>query len=139
LVKFDRAKLFYVIPHGAEITKFRKSTRKYRITPGTRFAEIRSDSDSTRSDSMTAWQEEMIDSIDHRGCGIRAASYPIGPQSWLPEACVSLDTEMGTRKLWIRSFAHCFGAEQLTFPNKLDADSWALGAARKIIDRAFER
>jgi hypothetical protein len=87
---------------------------------------------------MKIWRENLIDSINHRGCDIRAASYSIGPRSWLPEACVSLATEFGLRKLWIRSFAHCFGAEQLTFPSKGDADSWALGAARKIIDRAFE-
>ncbi len=75
----------------------------------------------------------------HRGCGIRAASYPVGPQSWLPEACVWMETENGLRKLWVRSFAHCFDADKLIFPNKLDADSWALGAARAIIDRALEQ
>lgn len=79
-----------------------------------------------------------VQSINHRGCGIRAASYAVGPQSWLPEACVWLDTESGLRRLWVHSFAHCFNAEKLTFPNKLDADSWALGAARTIIDRAKE-
>jgi hypothetical protein len=82
--------------------------------------------------------EELINSVNHRGCGIRAASYAVGPESWLPEACVSLQMETGTHKLWLRSFAHCFDAEKLTFRNKLDADSWALGAARTIIDRALE-
>ena len=86
---------------------------------------------------MNSWEEKILNSINHPGCGIRAASYPVGPQSWLPEACVSLATEFGWRRLWVHSFAHCFGAEKLTFPSKLDADSWALGAARKIIDRAF--
>jgi len=87
---------------------------------------------------MTA-EEVILHSIKHRGCGIRAASYPVGPQSWLPEACVWLQTEKGSHRLWVRSFAHCFDAEKLTFPNKLDADSWALGAAQTIIDRALEQ
>jgi hypothetical protein len=88
---------------------------------------------------MNSWREKVTDSIKHRGCGIRAASYPVGPQSWLPEASVWLETEFGLRRIWVRSFAHCFDADKLTFPSKLDADSWALGAARTIIDRAFEQ
>ena len=77
--------------------------------------------------------------LEHRGCGIRAASYEIRPQSWLPEACVWLETEFGHRKIWVHSFAHCFAAEDLTFPNRVDADSWALVAAQAIIDRALEQ
>jgi len=88
---------------------------------------------------MHSGEELLFDSIQHRGCGIRAASYPVGPQSWLPEACMWLETEIGLRRLWVHSFAHCFDAEKLTFPNKLDADSWALNAARTIIDRALEQ
>jgi hypothetical protein len=38
----------------------------------------------------------------------------------------------------VRSFAHCLAAEQLTFSNRLDADGWALVAAKTIIDRALE-
>jgi hypothetical protein len=83
--------------------------------------------------------EELVHSINHRGCGIRTASYPVGPETWLPEACVWLQTEAGLRRVWVHSFAHCFDAEKLTFPNKLDADGWALGAARTIIDRALEQ
>ena len=79
----------------------------------------------------------VIDSIQHRGCGIRAASYAVGPKSWLPEACVWLQTDSGSHRLWVHSFAHCFDAEKLTFPNKVDADGWALVAARTIIDRAL--
>lgn len=88
---------------------------------------------------MNSVEEMLIHSITHRGCGIRAASYAVGPQSWLPEACVWLETETGLRRLWVHSFAHCFDADKLTFPSKLDADSWALGAARTIIDRALEQ
>ena len=88
---------------------------------------------------MNSAEEVRIESIKHRGCGIRAASYAVGPQSWLPEACVWLQTETGMRRLWVHSFAHCFDADKLTFPSKLDADSWALGAARTIIDRALEQ
>jgi hypothetical protein len=81
----------------------------------------------------------ISDTLEHRGCGIKAASYEVSPASWLPEACVWLHTGSGQRKLWVRSFAHCFAAEQLTFPNRLDADSWALVAAKTIIDRALEQ
>src|SRR5215475_14558318 len=80
-----------------------------------------------------------LNAIEHRGCGIRAESYEIEPQSWLPEACVWLQNEAGFLRLWVRSFAHCFDAEKLTFGNKQDADSWATLAAQKIIDRALEQ
>ena len=76
--------------------------------------------------------------LEYRGCGIRAASYELRAHSWLPEACVWLHTKDGNRKMWVHSFAHCFAAEELTFHNKLDADHWALEAAKSIIDRAFE-
>jgi len=88
---------------------------------------------------MNSTEKVDLRSLKHRGCGIRAASYSVGPQSWLPEASVWLETESGLRRLWVHSFAHCFDAEQLTFPNKVDADSWALGAARTIIDRELEQ
>jgi hypothetical protein len=83
--------------------------------------------------------QDSSHSIQHRGCGVRAASYSVGPKAWLPEACVWLETEAGSRRIWVHSFAHCFDAEKLTFPNKLDADGWALVAARTIIDRALEQ
>ena len=88
---------------------------------------------------MNLLEEVVVHPIKHRGCGIRAASYAVGPQSWLPEACVWLQTETGSHRLWVHSFAHCFDADKLTFPSKLDADSWALGAAQTIIDRALEQ
>jgi hypothetical protein len=88
---------------------------------------------------MDLAEHSIPDSLQHRGCGIRAASFPVGPQSWLPEACVWLQTETGLHRLWVRSFAHCFDAEKLTFPNKFDADNWALRAAQAIIDRALEQ
>ena len=78
----------------------------------------------------------IIRAKEHRGCGIRAASYRVGPQTWIPEACVSLQTDNGARRLWVRSFAHCFMSEKVTFPNKIEADNWAFTAARAIIDKA---
>jgi hypothetical protein len=84
-------------------------------------------------------EELVIKSMKHRDCGIRMASYEVAPQAWLPEACVWLQTESGLRRLWIHSFAHCFDAEKLTFTNKLEADTWALGAARAIVDRALDK
>ena len=83
--------------------------------------------------------QELSHSVDHRGCGIRAASYSVGPETWLPEACVWLRTDSGLRRIWVHSFAHCFDAEKLTFPNKVDADGWELVAGKIIIDRALEQ
>ena len=77
--------------------------------------------------------------MKHRGCGIRAASYEVAPQAWLPEACVWLQTESGLRRLWMHSFAHCFDAEKLTFTNRFEADNWAVVAARAIVDRALDK
>ena len=86
------------------------------------------------------FDETLIsNTLEHRGCGIRAASYEVAPTRWLPEACMWVQTETGSRKIWVHSFAHCFAAEQLTFSNKLDADNWALEAAKSIIDRASEK
>jgi hypothetical protein len=88
--------------------------------------------------SMDFDPDLISQTLEHRGCGIIAASYELRPQSWLPEACVWLHTEDGHRKIWVHSFAHCFGAEELTFGNKLEADHWALEAAKSIVDRALE-
>ena len=74
---------------------------------------------------------------EHRGCGIRAASYKVGPLTWIPEACVRLETDDGARRLWVHSFAHCFASENVTFANKIEADIWAFNAARAIIDKAL--
>jgi hypothetical protein len=76
-------------------------------------------------------------SREHRGCDIRAASFKVGPRSWVPEACVHMPTDGGAMKLWVRSFAHCFAAENVTFTNKIEADNWAFSAARAIIDKAL--
>lgn len=87
---------------------------------------------------MNSTEELILDSMKHRGCGIRAASYEVAPQAWLPEACVWLQTESGLRRLWMHSFAHCFDAEKLTFTNRFEADNWAVVAARAIVDRALD-
>jgi len=87
---------------------------------------------------MNCAHELLADSITHRGCGLRPASYEIAPEVWLPEACVWLQTDGSLIRLWIHSFAHCFDAEKLTFSNKSEADHWALSAARVIVDRAFD-
>lgn len=84
-------------------------------------------------------EELVVASMKHRDCGIRTASYEVAPHAWLPEACVWLQTESGLRRLWIHSFAHCFDANKLTFTNKVEADTWAVGAARAIVDRALDK
>jgi len=80
----------------------------------------------------------ISNTLTYRGCGIRVASYEVEPTRWQPEACMWVQTENGSRRIWVHSFAHCFAAEHLTFANKLDADNWALEAAKSIIDRGFE-
>jgi hypothetical protein len=86
------------------------------------------------------FDESLIgNTLEHRGCGIRAASYEVAPTRWLPEACMWVRMETGARKIWVHSFAHCFAAEHLTFASKVDADTWALVAAKSIIDRAVEQ
>lgn len=80
---------------------------------------------------------EAFFSMEHRGCNIRLASYEVCPQTWIPEACVSLSTDLGSRKLWVRSFAHCFASEHVTFTNRTEADYWAVSAAHAIIDKAL--
>ena len=117
-----------------------KVPKNAKAPAGMRFAGLQViPQTGSKTISMNSAEEALIDSIKHRGCGIRAASYAVGPQSWLPEACVWLQTETGSHRLWVHSFAHCFDADKLTFASKLDADSWALGAARTIIDRALEQ
>jgi len=86
---------------------------------------------------MTSEISAIYRTKEHRGCGIQAASYNVGPRTWIPEACVSLRTDSGARKVWVRSFAHCFAAENVTFANKIEADNWAFNAARAIIDKAL--
>jgi len=80
---------------------------------------------------------EAFFSMEHRGCNIRLASYEVCPKTWIPEACVSLNTNLGSRKLWVRSFAHCFASENVTFTNRTEADHWAVSAAQAIIDKAL--
>jgi len=74
---------------------------------------------------------------EYKGCGIRAASYKMGPRGWVPEACFWLHTDDGWRRLWINSFAHCLAAQDLTFPNKIEADARAFSLARMLIDRTL--
>lgn len=74
---------------------------------------------------------------EYRGCGIRPASYKVGPRDWVPEACFWLHTENGWRRLWINSFTHCLATSDLTFPNKIEADACAFTLARTLIDRTL--
>ncbi len=80
---------------------------------------------------------DILDLQEYRGCGIRAVSYQTGANEWVPEACFWLRTRHGLRRLWIASFAHCFARPGLTFPEKMDADNWALRLARELIDRTL--
>ena len=74
---------------------------------------------------------------EHKGCGIRAASYQIKSGKWVPEACFSVYTEAGWRQLWLQSFAHCFSMPDHTYSNKIEADNWAFRMARTVIDKTL--
>ena len=79
---------------------------------------------------------------EYKGCDIHAASYKSAAQGWIPEACFCIRTENGPRRVWIASFAHCFGIQALTFRSKIEADSYAFSMARTLIDKTspeFER
>jgi len=86
---------------------------------------------------MNSEANAVFGTKEHRGCNIRVASYEANPQTWIPEACVSLNADLGSRKLWVRSFAHCFANENVTFNNRTEADHWAFSAAKVIIDKAL--
>lgn len=79
----------------------------------------------------------MLNTKEYRGCGIRAASYKSDGSDWVPQACFWIHTTQGWRRLWIGSFAHCFGRSDLTFSRKIDADMWAFRVARELIDRTL--
>jgi hypothetical protein len=72
---------------------------------------------------------------EYKGCAIRAASYQVGPESWAPEACFSQYTEDGWRQLWIQSFGHLLGPQDVTFPTQKDADNYAFRLAGSLIDK----
>lgn len=74
---------------------------------------------------------------EYKGCGIRAASYKVGPQDWVPEACLWMRTQTGWIRMWINSFAHCFETRELTFANETDADDCAFTVARRLIDKTL--
>jgi len=74
---------------------------------------------------------------EYKGCGIRAASYKVGPQDWVPEACLWMRTQTGSMRMWINSFAHCFETRELTFANETDADDCAFRLARRLIDKSL--
>ncbi len=77
--------------------------------------------------------------LEYSGCGLRTASFEVEAGRWQPQASLLVQTDNGPRKIWLSSFAHCFGAENLTFPSRVDADLWALDAAKAIVDRASEK
>ena len=79
----------------------------------------------------------ILNTKEYRGCGIQAASYRSAASDWVPQACFWLHTNQGWRRLWIGSFAHCFGRSDLTFARKIDADMWAFRVARELIDRTL--
>jgi hypothetical protein len=79
----------------------------------------------------------MLNTKEYRGCGIQAASYKSGAKDWVPQACFWLHTTRGWRRLWIASFAHCFGPSDVKFARKIDADMWAFRVARDLIDRTL--
>ncbi|HEY6366965.1 MAG TPA: hypothetical protein VI585_19465 [Candidatus Binatia bacterium] len=72
---------------------------------------------------------------EYKGCGIRAASYKVGPEDWVPEACFWVHSKNGWTRMWVNSFAHFFEVYDLTFANETDADTCAFTLARRLIDK----
>jgi hypothetical protein len=72
---------------------------------------------------------------EYKGCGIRAASYKIGPEDWVPEACFWVRSKNGWTRMWVNSFAHFFEVYDLTFTSENDADTCAFNIARRLIDK----
>jgi len=87
-------------------------------------------------DFMTQ-ESSILRTQEYKGCGIRAASYKVGPQDWVPEACLWIRTQTGSMRMWINSFAHCFETRELTFANETDADDCAFRLARRLIDKSL--
>jgi hypothetical protein len=81
--------------------------------------------------------DSLLPTQEYKGCGIRAASYKIGPADWVPEACFWVHTKDGWMRLWVNSFAHFFDVSHLTFANELDADACAFRLARRLIDKTL--
>jgi hypothetical protein len=86
---------------------------------------------------MTLDNSSIFRTKEYRGCGIQAASYKAGPSNWVPEACFWIHAGNGWRRLWVNSFAHCLAAQNLSFPNKIEADAWAFRLARTLIDKTL--
>jgi hypothetical protein len=72
---------------------------------------------------------------EYKGCGICAASYKVGPEDWVPEACFWVHSKNGWTRMWVNSFAHFFEVHDLTFTNETDADTCAFNLARRLIDK----
>jgi hypothetical protein len=72
---------------------------------------------------------------EYKGCGIRAASYKVGPEDWVPEACFWVHSKNGWTRMWVNSFAHVFEVHDLTFTTETDADTCAFNLARRLIDK----
>jgi hypothetical protein len=72
---------------------------------------------------------------EYKGCGIRAASYKVGPEDWVPEACFWVRSKNGWTRMWVNSFAHFFEVYDLTFSSEMDADTCAINLARRLIDK----
>ena len=71
---------------------------------------------------------------EYRGCGITTASFKLDSGAWMPEACFWLYVAGDRRRLWVNGFAHCFDAQETTYPTKIEADNFAFRMARALID-----
>jgi hypothetical protein len=87
-------------------------------------------------DFMTA-DSSIARTQEYNGCGIRAASYKVGPRDWVPEACFWVHSKNGWTRMWVNSFAHVFDVQDQTFANESDADACAFRLARRLIDKTL--
>ena len=75
--------------------------------------------------------------LEHRGCGIRAASYEVRPQSWLPEHA------SGSKPIGDTERSGCIALpivcrRRAHFSQPVRCRRWAMFAAKSVIDRAIE-
>jgi len=90
----------------------------------------------TLGDLMIA-DSSTLRTREYKGCGIRAASYKVGPRDWVPEACFWVHSKRGWTTMWVNSFAHFFDFQNQTFPNETDADACAFRLAQRLIDKTL--
>jgi hypothetical protein len=81
----------------------------------------------------------LVRTSQYKGRPIRAASFQVGPEKWVSEACFWVYTEKGFTQLWTKSFEHLLGGEAPPFPSQKEADRYAFRLAELLIDKTVSK